>query len=139
MCVHVPHFHLFGRIWSEVQSDLSYLLLFFSQSVTTDSLQTHGLQRARLPCLSLCHGAQIHVSWVDDAIQPFHHLSPASPPVLNLPASGSFPKSWCFHQVAKVLEFQLQLQSFQWIFRIDFLWDWWFDLLAVQGTLKGLF
>ena len=42
------------------------------------------------------------------------------------------------HQVAKVMEFQLQHQSFQWnsgliSFRID-----WFDLLAVQGTLKSL-
>ena len=38
------------------------------------------------------------------------------------------------HQVARVLELQLQHQSFQWIFRID-----WFHLLAVQGTLKSLF
>ena len=37
------------------------------------------------------------------------------------------------HQVAKGLEFQLQHQSFQWIFRID-----WLHLLAVQGTLKSL-
>ena len=28
------------------------------------------------------------------------------------------------HQVAKVLEFQLQQQSFQWVFRVDFLYDW---------------
>ena len=42
-------------------------------------------------------------------------------------------------QVAKVLEFQLQHQSFQWIFSvISFRIDW-FDLLAVQGTLKSLF
>ena len=42
------------------------------------------------------------------------------------------------HQVAKVLEFQLQYQSFQWIFRVEFLRVDWFDLLAVQGTLKSL-
>ena len=41
-------------------------------------------------------------------------------------------------QVAKGLEFQLQNQSFQLIFRTDFLWIDWLDLLAVQGTLKGL-
>ena len=36
------------------------------------------------------------------------------------------------------MEFQLQHQSFQGIFQTDFLWmDWW-DLLAVQGTLKSL-
>ena len=39
--------------------------------------------------------------------------------------------------MAKVLEFQLQHQSFQWIFRSDFLLDNWFDPLAVQGTLKS--
>ena len=42
------------------------------------------------------------------------------------------------HQMAKVLEFQLQHQSFQWIFRIVLLSDWLVDLLAVQGTLKSL-
>ena len=41
--------------------------------------------------------------------------------------------------MAKVLEFQLQHQSFQCIFRVDFLQDCWFDLPAVQGTLKSLF
>ena len=42
------------------------------------------------------------------------------------------------HQVAKVLEFQLQHQSFQGIFRTDFLWVDWLYLLAVQGTLESL-
>ena len=41
------------------------------------------------------------------------------------------------HQVAKVLDLQLQHQSFQWVFRVDFQIDW-FDLLKVQGTLKSL-
>ena len=40
------------------------------------------------------------------------------------------------HQVAKVLEHQLQHQSFQRVFRVDFLEDWLFDL-AVQGTLRA--
>ena len=44
----------------------------------------------------------------------------------------------CSYQVAKVLEFQLQHQSFQWIFRTDFLWDRLVGLRAVQGALKGL-
>ena len=42
------------------------------------------------------------------------------------------------HQVAKILELQLQPQSFQWIFGVDFLRSDWFDLLAVWGTLEGL-
>ena len=40
--------------------------------------------------------------------------------------------------MAKVLELQLHQQSFQWIFRVDFFRTDWFDLLAVQGALKGL-
>ena len=48
--------------------------------------------------------------------------------------SRSFPSS---HQVAKVLEFQLQHQSFQWLFSTDFLRIDWLDLLALQGTLKN--
>ena len=56
--------------------------------------------------------------------------------------SQSFPASEFFqwvsssHQVDKVLE--LQHQSFQWIFRVDFLWIGWFDFLVVQGMLKSL-
>ena len=49
-------------------------------------------------------------------------LSPRSPPTLNLPQhKGLFQRVSSSHQVAKVLEFQLQHQSFQWIFRVDFL------------------
>ena len=51
-------------------------------------------------------------------------VSPFSSCLQSFPASGSFPMSQFLHQVAKVLEFQLQHQSFQWIFRTDFLWDW---------------
>ena len=40
--------------------------------------------------------------------------------------------------MVKILEFQLQHQSFQWIFRVDFYRVDWLDLLAVQGTLKSL-
>ena len=40
----------------------------------------------------------------------------------SFPASGSFPTSRLF--TSKVLELQLQHQSFRWIFRVDFLQDW---------------
>ena len=60
--------------------------------------------------------------WVDDATQPSHLLSPSSPPVFNLSQhQGPFQWVRCLHQVPKVLELQLQHQSFQWIFRTDFL------------------
>ena len=63
-----------------------------------------------------------HVHWVSDAIQPPHPLSSPSPPTFNLSQhQGLFQWVSSLHQVAKVLEFQLQLQSFQWIFRTDYL------------------
>ena len=82
---------------------------------------------------------QTHVHWVGDAIQPSHPLSSPSPPALNLSQhQGLFKWVSSLHQVAKVLEFQLQHQSFQWTFGlISFRMDW-LDLLAVQGTLKSL-
>ena len=69
--------------------------------------------------------AQTHVHQVSDAIQPSHPLSFLSPPAFNLSQQQSLFK-WVSssHQVAKVLELQLQYQSFQWIFRTDFLEDW---------------
>ena len=72
--------------------------------------------------------AQIHVHWVSDAIQP--SLSPSSPLALNLSQhQGLFQWVSYSHQVAKVLERQLQHQSVQWIFRVSFRIDW-FDLFA---------
>ena len=60
--------------------------------------------------------------WVGDAIQPFHPLSSPSLPAFNLSQNqGLFQWVSSLHQVAKVLEYQLQQQSFQWIFRTDFL------------------
>ena len=56
---------------------------------------------------------QTHVHWVGDAIQPSHPLSSPSPPALSLSQhQGLFKGVSSLHQVAKVLEFQLQHQSF---------------------------
>ena len=82
---------------------------------------------------------QTHVHWVGDAIQPSHPLSSPSSPAPN-PSQHQGLFQWLnsSHEVAKVLEFQLQHHSLQSIpglisFRIG-----WLDLLAVQGTLKSL-
>ena len=65
---------------------------------------------------------QAHVLWVGDTIQRFHPLSSPSLPILNLSQHQGLLKWVSFsHQVAKVLELQLQHQSFQWILRTDFL------------------
>ena len=61
---------------------------------------------------------QTHVHWVSHAIQPSHRLSSPSPPALNLSQHQGFFK-WVssLHQAARVSEFQLQHQYFQWIFK----------------------
>ena len=66
--------------------------------------------------------AETHVHWVGDAIQPSHPLSSPSSPAFSLSQhQGLYQWVGSSHQVAKVLELQLQHQSFQWIFRVDFL------------------
>ena len=93
-------------------------------------------------CLSLCYPmdcsmpglpaphyllefVQVYVHWISDAIQQSHPLSSPSPPALNLSQhQGLFQWVSCWHQMAKILELQRQHQSFQWLFRADFLQDW---------------
>ena len=68
--------------------------------------------------------AQVHVHCFGDAIQPSHPLMPSSSSTLNLSQhQGLFQWASCSHQMTKILEFQLQHQSFQWVFRVDFPWD----------------
>ena len=98
---------------------------------------------ARQASLSVTNSefTQNHVRWVGDAIQPSHHplLSP-SPPAFNLSQhQGLFKLVFSLHQVAKILEFQLQISpSNEHPVLISFRMDW-LDLLAVQRTLKSLF
>ena len=65
---------------------------------------------------------ETHVHWVSDAIQPSHPLLSPSPPTLNLSQhQGLFKWVSSSHQVAQVLEFDFQHQSFQWTPRTDLL------------------
>ena len=84
---------------------------------------------------------QIHVDWVGDGIQPSHPLLTPSPPTFNFfQHQGLFKGIRPSHQVAKVLEFQLQhiSPSNKYSGLISFRMDW-LNLLAVQGNLKSLF
>ena len=112
----------------------------FSCSVVPDSLLPHGLQHVRHLCPSqLSELAQTSVHWVGDAdwwCQPSHPLSSPFPAALNLSQHQRlFQGISSSHQVAKILQFQLQHQSFQWIYSglISFIMDW-LDLLAVQES-----
>ena len=104
--------------WTE-----SFSSVQFSHSVVSNSLWPHELQHTRpLVHHQLPESTQIHIHWVGDAIQPFHPLLSPSPPARNLSHhQGLFKWVSSSHQVAKVLEFQLQHQSFQWTPRTDLL------------------
>ena len=110
----------------------SYLLVLFqfssvhfSRLIISNSLRPLDCST---PGFSVHHQllelAQTHVHGVSDAVQPSHLLSSPFPTFNLSQQQGLFWWVSSSHQVAKVLEFQLQHQSFQWIFRTDFLEDW---------------
>ena len=86
---------------------------------------------------------QTHAHWVGDAIQPSHPLSFPSPPIFNLSQHQGFFFffKWvsASHKVAKVFEFQLQHQSFQWTLRTDFLPDFLIFYLTQMKSCAVLF
>ena len=110
-------------LWSGFEPPTSLSSVQFSCSVMSDSLQPHGLQHAWLPCPSLSPGICSNSCplrwWYHPTISSF--VIPFSFCLQSSLASGSFPMVSSSHQMAKVLELQLQHQSFQWIFRTDFL------------------
>ena len=134
--------------WLAIQA--SYFSVSLELSVTislgTNDWESHGNNECCLQfssvaqsCLTLCNpmncsipglpvhhqlpeSTQTHVYCVGDAIQPSHPLSSLSPPALNLSQhQGLFKWVRSSHQVAKVLEFQLQHHSIQWTLRTDLL------------------
>ena len=94
----------------------------FSRSVMSNSLRPRGLQHARPPCSSPTPGVYSNPCPLSRwCLQPSYPLSSPSP-TLNLSQhQGLFKRVSSSHQVAKVLEFQLQHQSFQWTLRTDLL------------------
>ena len=92
----------------------------------SNSLWPHGLQHTRFPCPSPSPGAYSNscsLSWLCHLTISFS--ATPSPFVFNLAQhQGLFQWVGSSNQVARVLELQLQHQSFQWIFRIGFLSDW---------------
>ena len=108
------------RTWTENCQALQFSSVAQSCLTFCDSMDrsTPGLPvHHQLP-----ESTQTHVHRVDDAIQPSHPLSSSPPPALNFSQhQGLFQWVSSPHQVAKVLEFQLQRQSFQWTLGTDLL------------------
>ena len=104
----------------------------FSCSVVSESLQPHGLQHAKPPCPSptprvysnSCPLSQWCYPTISSSVIPFSSC------LQSFQYQGLFKWVSSSHQVAKVLEFQLQHQSFWWTPRTN--------LFAVQGSLKSL-
>ena len=112
----------------------------FSCSVVSDFLLPHGPQHARPPCPSSTAGVYPNscplCRWCHPTISS--SVVPFSSCLQSFPASGSFQMSQLFNQVAKVLEFQLQYQSFQWTLRIEFSFRMdWLDLLLQHHSSKA--
>ena len=89
----------------------------------SNSFRPHGLQHFRLPCPSptpgACSNSCPSSEWCHPTISS--SVIPFSSCLQSFPAPGSFQMSHCSHQVAEVLEFQLQHQSFQRTPRTDLL------------------
>ena len=104
------------QAWMISKTNTAFGSVQFSCSVVSDFLRPYEPKHARPPCPSqLLESTQTHVHRVDDAIQPSYPLSSPFPPALNLSQhQGLFQWVSSSHQVAKVLQFQPQHQSFQW-------------------------
>ena len=108
-----------GRTWNWT------MICVVVHSIMSDSLQPMDCS---MPGFLVFHHfpefTQAHVHRVSDAIQPSNTLSSPPSPIFYLSQhQGLFKGVSSSRQVAKVLEFQLQRQSFQWIFRTDILQD----------------
>ena len=98
------------------------LILLFRHSVVSDTLGLHGLQHTRPPYPSLsprvCSNSYPLIQWcqptISSSVAPFYCPQ-------FFPASGSFTVSQLFTSGGHSIELHLQHQSFQWIFRVDFL------------------
>ena len=114
------------KFWIEQMVKVILGSSFQFSSVTQSCPTLCHPMNCSMPGLPVHHqfleSTETHVHWVGDAIQPSHPLSSPSPPALNLSQhQGLFQWVSSSHQVAKVLEFQLQNQSFQWTPRTDLL------------------
>ena len=119
--------------------------LFWDSSVQFNPLLSHVIvtpwTASRQASLSITNCWSLPKPMSIESVMPSNHFILYHPLLLLL---SIFPSIRVFSNEsvlcirwAEVLEFQLQYQSFQWIFRVDFLRIDWFDLFALQRTLKS--
>ena len=114
-CLEHLHMNPISRSWMKGGRKVQF------SSVAQSCLTLCDPMDCSTPGLPVCHHppefTQTHVYRVRDAIQPSHPLSSPSPPALNLSqyqGMSQFQRVSSLHQMAKILVFQLQHQSFQW-------------------------
>ena len=118
--------HTFIAFWMKqaLRIHINFIIFQFSSVAQLCPTLCDPMNRS-MPGLSVRHQhpefTQTNVHRVGDAIQPSHPLSPPSPPASSPSQHPSLFWVNSSHEVAKVLEFQLQHQSFQWTPRTDFL------------------
>ena len=124
-------------IWNISKQQGLYQILLLKYNICPMHSEVSHFSSVAQSCLTLCNpmncstpglpvhhqlpeSTQTHVHWVGDAIQPSHLLLSPSPPAPN-PSQHQNLFQWVnsSHEVVKVLEFQLQHQSFQWTPRTD--------------------
>ena len=103
-------------VWISSVQSLSHVRLFATPGTA-----------ARQASLSITNSQNLLKLMSTESVMPSNRLTFCHPLLLLpsiFPSMRVFSRVSSPHQVAKLLEFQLQHQSFQWIFRTDFLWDW---------------
>ena len=141
-------FHHISQTFCQVLRDILYPtqgvdrgLLLFSSSIMSNSLRLHGVQHTRLltpwPSPRVCSNWCPLSRWCHLAI--LSSVTPFSSCPQSFPTSGSFTMSWLFASGGQSYwSFSFSVSpSKEYSGLISFRIDW-FDLLAVQGTLKGL-
>ena len=115
-------------------------LLLFSHSLVCDSLGPPWAAACQASLSFVITQSLLNLMSIK-SVMPSNNLIllTPSPPALNLCQHQTlFQWVSSSQQVFKILKLQLQHQPFQWIFRVDVFRIDWFNLLAVQGTLKSL-
>ena len=121
-----------------MKGHFDYLLLF-SRLIVSDSLWPHELQRAMLPCpslaLGICSNSCPLSQWCHPTISS--SVVPFSSCPQSFPASGSFPMNWLFASGGQSIGALALAPSNEYSVLVSTRIDW-FDIFAVQGTLKSL-
>ena len=121
----LEYFHAYCQLRAFLRVFVCISSVHFSHSVMSDSLWPHSLQHSRLPCPSPTPGAHSKSCQLSRWCHPTISSSvvPFSSCLQSFPSSGSFLRSQFFASDVRSTRVSASAQSFQWIFRTDFLQD----------------